>query len=123
MSFSSQRVVRYLVDQFQYSLLIRCIKTAAVLKRQQFEDSESEEREPRISKCQRLGVHDDEEGQSLDEYEGEGEGEDVGYVPLPFVTPPSPPRKESNRLTDMGERTRSLNHLVCIPKIGLSYNC
>ncbi len=125
MSFSSQRAVRYLVDQFQYSLLIGCIKTAAMLKRQRFKDSESEEREPRVSKRQCLGVHDDEEGQSLDEYEeeGEGEGEDVRYVPLPFVAPPPPPRKESNRLTDMGEGIKSLNHLVCIPKIGLSYNC
>ncbi len=123
MSFSSQRAVRYLVDQFQYSLLIRCIKTAAVLKRQRFKDSESEERKPRVSKCQRLGVHDDEEGQSLDKYEGEDEGEDVGYVLLSFVAPPPPPQKESNRLTDMGKGTRSLNHLVCIPKIGLSYNC
>ncbi len=91
MSFSSQKAVRYLVDQFQYSLLIGCIKTAAVLKRQQFEDSESEEREPKVSKRQRLGVYNDEERQSLDEYEGEGEGEDVGYVLLPFVAPPSPP--------------------------------
>ncbi len=93
-----------------------------MLKRQRFEDSESEEKESRVSKRQRLGVHDNEEGQSLDEYESEGEGEDVGYVPLPFVAPPPPPRKESNRPTDMDEEIRSLNHLVCIPKIGLSYN-
>ncbi len=123
MSFSSQRAVRYLVDQFQYSLLIGCIKTAAMLKCQRFEDGESEKRKPRASKRQRLGVHDDEEGQSLDKYKGEGEGEDVGYVPLPFVAPPLPLRKKSNRLTDMGEGTRSLNYLVCIPKIGLPYNC
>ncbi len=120
MSFSSQIAVRYLVDQIQYCLLIGCIKMAALLKRQQFEDSKSEETEPRVSKRQRMSVHDDEEGLSLDEYEGEGE--DVGYVPLPFVAPPSP-RKESNRPIDMGEGIRSLNHLVCIPKIGLSYNC
>ncbi len=67
-------------------------------------------------------MHDNEEGQSLDEYEGEGDEEDVGYVALPFVALPPPPRKESNRPTDMGDGTRSLNHLVCIPKIGLSYN-
>ncbi len=67
-------------------------------------------------------MHDDEEGQSLDEYEGEGEGENVGYIFLPFVAPP-PPQKELIRPTDMGKGTRSLNHLVCIPKIGLSYNC
>ncbi len=33
----------------------------AVLKRQQFEDSKSEETELRVSKCQCVGVHDDEE--------------------------------------------------------------
>ncbi len=63
-----------------------------------------------------MGVYDDEEGLSLDEYEGKGG--DVGYVPLPFIASP-PPRKESNRPTDMGKATRRLNHLVCIPKIGL----
>ncbi len=119
MSFSSQRALRYLVDQFQYCLLIGCIKTAAVLKCQRFEDSKSKEIEPRVSKRQHVGVHDNEERLSLDEYEGEGE--DVRYVPLPFVAPPSP-RKESNRPIDIGKGTRSLNHLVCIPKIGLSYN-
>ncbi len=62
-----------------------------------------------------MGVHDDEEGLSLNEYEDEGEN--VGYVPLLFVASPPLPQKESNRLTDMGEETRSLNHLVCIPKI------
>ncbi len=76
--------------------------------------------EPRVSKRQCVGVYDDEEGLSLDKYEGEGE--DVGYVPLPFVALP-PPRKESNRPTDMGKGTRSLNYLVYILKIGLSYNC
>ena len=24
--------------------------------------------------------------ESLDKYEGKGEGEDIGYIPLPFVT-------------------------------------
>ncbi len=94
-----------------------------MLKRQQFEDSESEERKSRVSKRQRLGMHNDEERQSLDEYEGENEGEDIGYIPLPFVAPLPPPRKESNRSTDMGKRIKSLNYLVYIPKIALSYNC
>ncbi len=74
----------------------------AVLKRQRFEDNKSEETEPRVSKRQRVGMHDDEKGLSLDKYEDEGE--DVGYVPLPFVAPP-PPRKESNRPIDMREGT------------------
>ncbi len=69
-----------------------------------------------------MGVHDNEEGQSLDEYEVKGEGEDIRYILLPFVAL-SPPQKKSNRLIDMGEGTKSLNHLVYIPKIGLSYNC
>ncbi len=67
-----------------------------------------------------MSVYNDEEELSLDEYEDEGE--DVGYVPLPFVAPP-PPQKESNRPIDIGKETRSLNYLVYIPKIGLSYNC
>ncbi len=45
-------------------------------------------------------------------------GEGVGYIPFPFVAPPPLLRKESNRLTDLSEGTKSLNHLVCIPKIG-----
>ena len=122
MSFSSQRIVRYLVNQFQYCLLIGFIQIAAVLNRQQFKDSESEETEPRVLKRQRVGVHDNEKKQNLDEYEDEDERKDIGYVPLPFIAP-LPPQKESNRPTDIGERTKSLNHLVYIPKIGLSYNC
>ncbi len=59
----------------------------------------------------------------MDEYEGKGEREDVGYVPLLFIALHPPTLNESNRLTDMGEGIRSLNHLVYIPKIGLSYNC
>ncbi len=70
--------------------------------------------EPRGLKHQRLDACDDEEGEGLDEFEGEGEGEDIGYIPLPFV---APPRNGSNRPTDMDEGTRSLNHLVCIRKI------
>ncbi len=91
------------------------MKTVVVLKRQRFEDSGSDVTEPRGSKRQRLDARDDEEGEDLDEFESEGEREDIGYVPLPFV---APPQKESNRPTDMGEGTKSLNHLVCIPKIG-----
>ncbi len=117
MSFSSQKAVHYFVNQF-HCLLIKYIKMAAMLKRQQFEDSKSEETEPRVSKCQHVGIHDDEEEQSLDKYEGEKE--DVRYVPLPFIAPP-PPQKESNRPTDMGERTRSLNHLIYIPLNYLVY--
>ena len=61
MCFSIPKVVEYLVDQFQYYLRIRCIKTIAVLKCQLFEDSESEETEPGISKRQCVCVDDNEE--------------------------------------------------------------
>ncbi len=91
------------------------MKTVAVLKRQRFENSRSNMTEPRGSKRQRLDVRDDEEGEGLDEFESEGEKEDIGYILLPFV---APPQKESNRPTDIDEGTRSLNHLVCISKIG-----
>ncbi len=69
-----------------------------------------------------MGVYNDEKRQNLDKYEDESEREDVRYIFLPFVAF-LPFRKESNRLIDMGERIKSLNHLVYIPKIGLSYNC
>ncbi len=61
-----------------------------------------------------MDARDDDEGEGLDEFEGEGEVEDIGYVPLPFV---APPRNGSNRPTDMSKGTRRLNHLVYIPKI------
>ena len=88
-----------------------------MLKRQRLEDSGNDKTEPRNSKCQQLDVRDDGEGESLDEFEGKNEGKNTGYVPLPFVANPLP-QKESNRPTDLGEGTKSLNHLVCIPKIG-----
>ena len=115
MSFSSQRDIRYLVDQFYYWLLIRCMKTPALLKRQRFEESGSDETEPKGLKRQRLDERDDEEGNSLDEDEGEIEG--ARYVSPPFVPLPSLPRKVSNRPSDLGKGTKSLNHLVCILKI------
>ncbi len=65
-------------------------------------------------------MYDNEEEKGLDEFEGEGEGEDIRYIPLPFV---ARPQKESNRSTNMSKRIRSLNYLVYIPKIGSSYNC
>lgn len=36
-------------------------------------------------------MYDDQEGQSLDKYEGEGEKEKLGYIPLLFIAPPPPP--------------------------------
>ena len=83
MSLSSQKAIYYLVDQFNYYLLIRCIKTSAVLKRQQLKDSESDKTESSVSKCQWLDMHDNEEWQSLDEYESEDKGK--RYIFLPFI--------------------------------------
>ena len=86
-----------------------------MLKRQRFEDNESDETESSVSKCPRLDVYDNKEGQGLEEYEGESEGE--RYVLFPLIAPHPPLQRESNRPTDLGEGTRSLNHLVCILKI------
>ena len=115
MNFSSQRDVRYFIDQFHYWLLIKCMKTPALLKRQRFKEGGSDETEPKGSKRQRLDECDDEEGNSLDEDEDEMEG--ARYVPPPFVPLPSLPQKVSNCPSDLGKGTRSLNHLVCLPKI------
>ena len=116
MSFSSQRAVCYLVDSAIPILIANWLyKTLAVLKRQRFKDSGSDKMEPRGSKQQRLDLHDNKEEENLDEFEGENKKEGIGYVPLPFITSL---RKESNHSTNMGKETRSLNHLVYIPKIG-----
>lgn len=89
MSFSDKRIVCYLVDQFHYCLLIGCIKMPAILKHQQFEDSESVKTESSISKCQQLDMHDVEKKQDLDKYEGESKGK--RYILFPFITSPPPP--------------------------------
>lgn len=108
MSFPSKRAARCLDNQFQYCLLTRCIKTPAVFKCQQFEDTDSDVTEPSALKRLRMDEHDNEEGQSSDKYQDKS-GRYVRLLPRP--------RKESNRLTDLGEGIRSLNHLVCIPKL------
>ena len=116
MSFSSQKAVYYLVDLAILVLVANWLyKMLAVLKRQQFKDNESDKMEPSGSKRQQLDLRDDEEEESLNEFNDKDKGEGIGYVPLLFVTPP---QKESNRPTDMDKGTRSLNNLVCIPKIG-----
>ena len=116
MSFSSQRAVYSLINSAILILVANWLyKTPAVLKRQQFKDNASDEIELRGSKYQQLDSCDNEKEEGLDKFEGQSEGEDIRYVPFPFV---APPQKESNHPTDMSERTRSLNHLLCIPKIG-----
>lgn len=101
--------------------------TAAVLMYQQFEDSKSNEIKSKISKRQHIDIYDNEKRHGLDKYKGESEdeGEDEGikYVFLLFVTYHPPSQKKLNRPTDLDKRTRSLNYLVYIPKIGQSDNC
>ena len=86
-----------------------------MLKRQQFKDSGCDKIKPRGSKCQQLYIHDNKEGKGLDKFEDEGKRKDIRYILLLFV---APFQKESNYLIDMGKRTKSLNYLICIPKIG-----
>lgn len=62
-----------------------------------------------ISKCQRKGVNDNKKAQSLNGYEVK----DAKYVFFSFYL-----RKQSNCITDLGQRIGSLNHLVYIPKFG-----
>ena len=54
-----------------------------------------------------MSVYND---KSLDKDESE-EKEDVRYVSFPFIAP-FLPQKKSNRLINIGKRTRNLNHLI-----------
>ena len=99
------------------------MKTLAVLKRQQFGDSGSDETELRRSKRQRLDERDNKEENNLDNEEGNGLDEDEceiesgRYVPPPFVPLPPLSRNMSNRPSDLGEGIKSLKHIICIPKV------
>ena len=116
MSFSSQKAICYLINLAIPVLVANWLyKTPAMLKCQQFKNSRSDKIEPRSSKCQQLDLRDNEEEESLDKFECESEEKSIEYVLLLFV---ASPQKESNYPTDMGEGTKSLNHLVYIPKIG-----
>lgn len=91
MSFSSQKAVYYFINQFQYSLLIKCIKMAILFMHQQFQNSKSCEIEPKVLKRQCIGIHNNEKEQGLDKYKNEEEGEDIGYIlPLGFIALFSP---------------------------------
>ncbi len=83
-----------------------------VLKRQLFDDNDSEEKVPKVYKCLRIDESENEK-QDLNKYEGEVDR----YVPLPPTLLLPPPQKESNRPSDLDKGTRSLTHLICIPKI------
>ncbi len=83
------------------------IKTPAILKHQLLDDSDSKKRIPRVYKRLRIDKSDNEE-QDLDKYEGEVDG----YIFLPPTPPLLLSQKESNRLSDLDKRTRSLTHFV-----------
>ena len=112
MSFFNQRVIYYLIDQFNVWLLIVYIKKPAILKHQWFNNNESEEMTSR--KPRRFDKHDNEEEQGLDENENEFEGN--RYVLFPSSTLPSLPQKKSNFLSDLDKQTKSLIYLVYISK-------
>ena len=69
---------------------------------------------PIVYKYQRFDKYDNEERQSLDDNEGDGDGDK--YVPLSPIVFLLPSQKESNRPSDLGEKTRSLTYLIYIPK-------
>ena len=116
MSFSSQRAVYYLVNWAILVLVANWLyKTPVMLKCQRFEDNGSDKMEPRGLKRQQLDLRDDKEEEGLDKFEGKGEGKGIGYIPFFFIVFF---QKESNCLTDMGKGIKSLNYLICIPKIG-----
>lgn len=92
-----------------------------MLKYQQFENGKSDIIKPKISKRQHINKHDNEERNGLDEYEDEIKY--IRYVPPPFIALSPLSQKESNRPLDLGKETKSLNHLVYIPKICYSEKC
>ena len=91
-----------------------CIKTLAIFKHQQFDDSKSEKMAPIGYKDYWLDKRDDEERQKLDKNEDDGDRN--RYVPLSLMALLLSPQKKSNRLSNLGKKTKSLTHLVCIPK-------
>lgn len=111
MSFSSERVICYFLDQFYYYLLIGYIKTTVMLKPQQFEDSESDMMELKVSKYQRIDERDNEEENSSS-YKYKDKIEVTKYISSLFIALFFLPQKESNRPSELGEETKSRNHLI-----------
>ena len=60
-------------------------------------------------------MHSNEKREDLDEFEDEGERKNIGYILFLFI---ALPQKESNHSINKGKEIKSLNHLICIPKIG-----
>ena len=78
MRFLSQRAICYLINQFNICLLIVCVNTPVVRKRQRFNNSENKKTASR--KRQWFDEHDNKEGQGLDQNGSKIEGD--RYVPL-----------------------------------------
>lgn len=57
MNFPSKKTVCNFIDQFYYYLIIRYIKTLAMIKRKQFQDSDSDKTKSNISKRQHFDLH------------------------------------------------------------------
>ena len=83
MNFFSQRDEYYLIDQFNYWFLMRCMKTPAILKRQRFKDSESNETKSSRSKCQHLNKRDNEKRNVFNKDKDEIKG--ARYIPPLFI--------------------------------------
>lgn len=81
-------------------------------KYQWFDNSESEKTAPK--KHEQFDEHNNKKGQDLDKNENEIKGD--RYIPLSFSAFLFSPQKKSNHLLDLGKKTRSLTHLVCILK-------
>lgn len=80
MNFSSKGVVYYLINQFNYYLLIIYIKKPVVLKCQQFEKNENNKTKSNKLKYQQLDMHNNKEGQSLNKYKDKGENKRYIYI-------------------------------------------
>lgn len=91
-----------------------------MLKYQKFKNGGYDKIKPRGSNYQQLYVHDNEKRESLYQFEDEGKRKNIRYDLLSSVTPP---QKELHCPTNIGKKIKSLKHLVCIPKMGSSYNC
>ena len=91
------------------------MKIPALLKRQQYKDSRSDETKLKGSKRQRLDERDNEEGNGLDKHKNEIKG--ARYILSPFVPLFLLSQKVSNRPSNLSKVIKSLNCLVCISKI------
>lgn len=86
------------------------MKTLAVLKHLQFGDNINDKMKLGESKRQHLDEQNNKERNSLDK--DESEIKDVRYILSPFISLFPLFQKESNRLSNLGKETRSLNHLI-----------